>query len=424
MIFITLFTVSNICGFSINNDNNIILFNIYGTDNEFDNNIIIDLNREIKNVFINIGQFNLINMSYKLAFNEIEEFINKLNIYREENSEISGEIQIGNEIISAKDFKEILDADFVIIPELLSSETDYQENNILIKSILKTNISIIDIESTAIYEEINISNEIYSSFNTGFGLVLTNFREKLETEIKKAFSIIAEVIGVRQNEVDISVKEHGNIKQGYELINENEDSGDTVIVVKDTGENSSIASPLFGSVSDNSYFKVIPRAGLELTPYYNITFDNLNDFDVYSSFGIRATWTKGLYTIRPFISLEFPMPFSGSYIKWLYDHGTPFLTYFGGEFSLILRRLQILTQAAFGTHFFFPSRTEDSQKKYLTHLGGYINADFSVLLNKSLKFCIGFGYKIWGCPFDSLFGETNKPLYGGIFISTGMTVKL
>ena len=401
------------------------MFNSYNYQDELDSEIISDVNREIKNVIINIGQFNFMEMSYELANTDINDLLNKINVYKQEIPEIPDEMQVGEEIFSGSDINSMINADYIIIPSISSIGTSFNENYYSYESLLNIDFSILDIRNVEMFEEINIAVKEFSrDLSTANEILINSLKEQLDIEIKNAFSMLTEVIGIRNNEIDISLIENRGIKQGYELILYNDDSSETVLIVKDTGEQSSIAALLYGPVSKNTFFEVIPRAGFELTPYFNITIDNLNDFDVYTAFGIKVSWTKGLYVFRPFICLEFPMPFTGSYLKWLYDSGVPVISYFGGEFSLVLGRLQILTQAAFGTHFFIPNDTAEGQKRYLTHLGGYINSSFSVLINKRIKLCLDFGYKIWVCPFDTLFGETSRHLYGGIMFGGGITIKI
>ena len=364
-------------------------------------------------------------MSYELANNDINELLNKINIYKQETTEIPEEIQIGEEIFLSRDMNSMINSDYIIIPSISSMVSSFEEDSSTFKNTLKMDFSILNIDDSTILEEINITTqELSSKGNIAIEVLLNSFSGQLDVELKKAFSILTEVIGIRHNEIDISLKENRGIKQGDELIINNDNSDEALLVVKDVGENSSIAALLYGAINKNDLLEVVPKAGFELTPYFNVTIDNLNDFNIYTAFGIRASWTKGLYIFRPFIGLEFPMPFTGDYLKWLYGHGVPIISYYGVEFSLVHRRLQILTQAAFGTHFFIPNNTADDEKKYLTHLGGYVNSSFSILINKRFKLCVDLGYKIWVSPYDTLFGESNRHLYGGLMFGCGFTIKI
>ena len=71
---------------------------------------------QIQNVFINLGRFNIMGMTYRLGAHDINAFIEEIRKYNETNIEIPDEVKLGQVTFTEADFNRLTGAFITVVP--------------------------------------------------------------------------------------------------------------------------------------------------------------------------------------------------------------------------------------------------------------------------------------------------------------------
>lgn len=442
LLLVLLLTVNSVFLFSqeISEKKDISVFKLSYWDYDIPQSALGSIDEEIKSVFINLGRFNVIGMTYRLGQDDINQFIDKIKEFKQENVEIPEKFQMGHEVFSEKDMNQLIGAFYVIIPAVTYFSVE-KDNDDEYSAEVKVSVSVIDVEKANTFAQFFVETDGTSSDSAERAAqrAIGKIPTYLEYEVTKVpeFTLKTAVLESRGSEVLIALGRDMGIRLGYEfmiLSSRVLDSGRTfesetgLVLIREVGPEVSLATVLYGSPQEGDQLKEIPRLGFETTPYFNVLVNPFDQFRVNFVAGIRASLTKGLYSFRPLVGFEFPLPIGSTdtLLPWLWIAGFPFNVYIGGEVTFYLRRLQITPQAAFGAGFLVPWWVELEDTFITTHIGGYANINISYLISRDFKLSVDFGYKHWIGIWDALLtritGSTSS--YGGIMLAGGVTFKL
>ena len=428
----------------------IAIFKLSHYDHEITDSALGSIDEELKAVFINLGRFDVIGMAYRLSQNDVNDFTEKVKEFKGENVEIPEEFQMGREIFTEKDMNQLIGAFYVIIPavthfsivqeqvKLASGKTKIEYD-----VELKTSFTFINVAEAKPFAQffIESSGSSDEAADRAVQSAVDSIPAKLEFEITKIpeFTLKTGVLERKGAEVIIELGQDMGIRPGYEFtILESRvlDSGKVfqsesgLLIVKEVGQEVSLTTLLIGNAREGDQLKEIPRMGFEVHPYFDGLLNPIGGFSFAGVGGVRITGAKGFYAFRPLGGLEIPIPMlmpKDSLVPLMWAFGFPFNVYVGGERVFYLRRIQIAPQAAIGGGFLIPWLIE-TEDPLFTHLGGWVNANVSYLLNRDTKIFIDFGYKQWIGIYDGLFEVlglgNNLTSYGGIMIGGGITRKL
>jgi hypothetical protein len=418
----------------------IAVFKLSYYDYDIPNRVLGSIDEEIKAVFINLGRFDVLGMTYRLDLDDVNEFIDKIKTFKQENVEIPEKFQMGQEIFTEKDMNQLIGSFYVVIPAVTFFSVE-RDNKGEYSAEVKVSFSIVDVEETKTFAQffVETSGKSDESGDRAAQRAIGKIPAFLEFEIRKIpeFTLKSAVLERRGGEVIIAMGRDMGILPGYEFSLMSSrvlesgrlfESENGLLIVKDVGEEVSLATVLYGSPEEGDQLKEIPRLGFELTPYFHVLINPFEEeIKFYYVAGIRASVTKRFYSFRPLAGIEFPIPIGpeDSLMPWLWVAGFPFSVYAGGEATFYWGRIQITPQAAIGASFLIPWISA-IEEPVITHVGGFVNANISYLFHRDIKLSLDIGGKYWISIWDPVlqFITDKTASYGGIMTGVGVTIKL
>ncbi|HUV07755.1 MAG TPA: hypothetical protein VMX75_08480 [Spirochaetia bacterium] len=416
------------------------VFKLSYWDYDIPQSAIGSIDEEIKSVFINLGRFNVIGMTYRLGQDDVNAFIGKIKEYKQQNVKIPEKFQMGREIFTERDMNQLIGSFYVVIPAVTFFSVEKDKSGDYSAEV-KVSVSVIDVEKANTFAQFFVETDGTSgdSGERAAQRAIAKIPVMLEYEVTKIpeFTLKTAVLETRGGEVLIALGQNMGIRMGYEFMVLSPKvlgSGRTfasetgLVLIKEVGEEASLATVLYGFPKEGDQLKEVPRIGFETTPYFDVLINPFDEFGVNFVAGIRASWTKGLYGFRPIVGFEFPLPIgtTDTLLPYLWIAGFPFNVYLGGEATFYVRRLQITPQVGVGAGFLVPWWVKLEDKFIVTHIGGFANMNLSYLITRDIKLSIDLGYKHWIGIWDVLLEYvTDKTTsYGGFMVGGGVTFKL
>ena len=124
--------------------------------------------------------------------------------------------------------------------------------------------------------------------------------------------------------------------------------------------------------------------------------------------GLRQAFSRGFYVLRPFVGIEVPFNLMAAGAP-----GVPINLYAGGEYDILMGRLQVVPRAALGIGAF--TGLAGPSPDIISHAGGSLSVAASYLFTRDIKGEIDTGWLSW----TGFSGYS----YGGAFLGGGFTVK-
>ena len=382
----------------------------------------------IKDVFINLGRFDVIGMNYRLTSDDINDFIDRIRAYKEANVEMPESVLLGEEAFTEADFNRLVGSFIVVIPSVTYYRTGRTEGGSF-RADIKTSFTFINIEELETIDHFSIDT---------IGLDPTSIREavkeaaedipvQLTYEIRRMpeFQLKTGIIDIMGQDVLIEFGENMGVKKGDEFAIVRTrilDSGHRVtdetglLVIREVKEEVSIAHVVYakGKPMVGDQVKEVPRLGFDTSLYLHMAFDLSDISRSVIMLGIKQSASRGLYTFRPLISLEIPLIITGRY-------GFPLNLSLGGEINWYIRRFQVVSMASVGIGGVFVSSTSTKSASgetafELTNAGFKTGVSLNYLLGSRTRMFLDGGYTYW-------FGFGLGANYGGPFAGFGVQIK-
>jgi hypothetical protein len=207
------------------------------------------------------------------------------------------------------------------------------------------------------------------------------------------------------------------------------DSGKTLttenglLVIKEVSDEVSVGQVLYARPRprEGDQLHELPLLGVEINPYLHAARGLLTDRGSTVLAGIRGSWARGFYGLRPIFGLE--VPFIANIALAL-----PVNIYVGIEYMVYLGRLSIspmVSGGIGGAYLWYLGENVSEDKKFLlTYGGGQAGLSFSYLFNKKTKLTVDVGYLLWGSFIPDVFAsDLFFPSYDGVFVGVGLTFK-
>jgi hypothetical protein len=387
------------------------------------------IDEEIRSVFINLGRFNVIGMTYRLGQNDINAFIQKIKEYKESNVEVPEKVLAGKAEFTEADFNRLIGSFIVVIPSVSYFNIETQEDGDY-EATVRTSFTFVNVDTIDTLGQFFVETTgIDKNRNEAIQEAVDSIRTKLTYEIRKmpVFQIKTGVLEVRRGEVVLEFGNNMGVKQGdeYAIINSSvtrtghtleEETG--LIVIKEVNREFSIGKVLYASprVVVGDQLREVPRIGFEFSPYFDYVANNFGGNTPI--LGLKSVASRGFYAFRPFAGIEIPFT---SILNFIFFPANVFV---GGEYNLYLGRLRITPSLSVGIGGGVPL-IEDPllEDFYLTHLGGNAKLSINYLLGKNALLFAEGGYAYWYGVVDSLTGLDFFSSYGGPMFGAGVTFK-
>ncbi|MDC7127190.1 MAG: hypothetical protein PQJ46_16620 [Spirochaetales bacterium] len=190
-----------------------------------------------------------------------------------------------------------------------------------------------------------------------------------------------------------------------------------LVVISKVKENSAVGRIIYSNyeVKPSMVLKKSSRFGIDANLDGRMYFgsDGLEG----GAAGVKFTFSKGFYGIRPFLGIETPFLTDDLSKQW---SGFPLSPYLGGEFLWNWGRFQIRPSLATGITFSVPLNSTDEFA--VTHIGLDLGLSLSLTIFDFLKIELEGGYNPWMVLYK-IYG-TDISSYGGIYAGISATFKL
>ena len=403
------------------------------------NAVLGGIDEEIRSVFINLGRFDVVGLTQRLEEGDLNEFIDKIKLYKQEQVEIPEEVQMGQEFFTKADFDRLTGSFIVVVPTVANYVVaqdggDYEVN-------IKTSFSFVNVEEGRTFAQAFVDTEGKDeNQDVAIKAALDAIPAELTFEIRKIpeFQLKTGVIEVRGTELVIELGRDLGLKPGDEYVivsSEILQSGRALsreqglVVIKEVSDEVSVAKIIYArprpQIGDQ--LQEVPRFGMDITPYVHYVVQSAafplpSDQELFL-IGARVAASRGFYGFRPMAGIEIP-----TIANILL--AIPLNVYVGGEYNIYIGRFQIVPMAGVGVGMAYlwylgvPDVPED-QRYFVTHYGGKASITANYLFSKNLKFSVEAGYNLWlsRIPQLSFFKNLVFPHYDGLFVGAGVTWK-
>ena len=362
------------------------------------------VDEQIKNVFVNLGRFDVIGMNYRLAASNVNEFIGKIRDVKEQNAEIPETVRFGQEAFTEADFNKLVGSFIVVVPSLSFYEVKKNDEG-RFHAKLETSFTFIDVEQVRTIGHFTIETSgTDESAREAVNAASDAISSQLTFELRQlpVFQLKTGIIDVRGSEVilefgenmGVSIGDEYAIVTGRTLSTGHQVTDETgLIIVTEVKEEISMAKVVYaqGRANIGDQLEEIPRLGFDTTAYVRAIAGDDDASDESANFtgliGIKQSISRGFFKFRPFIGVEVPFGIVSS----INPTGGLILNFYGGaELNWYAWRLQFVPQIALGIGGNIPLEEEDTFSA--SHIGGFAQVTISYLLTRDWKLFADVGY--------------------------------
>jgi hypothetical protein len=382
----------------------IAVFNLSSYDWDIPLQTLGSIDDHIRSVFVNLGRFTVIGMTYRLGEADVSDFIEKIKQFKSENAEIPEQVQMGQEFFTQADMNKLIGSFIVVIPSVVNF-TSKQNKQGDYSVAIDVSFSFVNVETERTIGQFAVK---LLGLNPDFDNALTGAVNSLPflltVEVRKIaeFQIKSGILEVHGAEVIFELGKDMGIKVGdqYEVLSSRvlssgkqvtEEKG--LLLVRRVDQEISYATVLYayGQLGMGDQIREIPHIGTESTVYIRaVVFGADPLFNSFPPFivGIRQTVLRGFYAFRPFVELESPLT------NMAFSESFPFNVSLGAEYNLFLGRLRITPRVSLGGGFDVITSTEDTSVQF-SRYGGNAALEISYLLSRDVRFGLEGGYMMW-----------------------------
>lgn len=415
-------------GQSISSKKDIAVFRLSYYDWNIPLSALGQVDQKIQDVFVNIGRFNVIGMSYRLSSNDITSFIDKLQELKQSQAAIPQGFSLGKEAFTEADLNRLIGSFIIVVPVLTSYSLTYEQSTGYTAE-LETSFTFIGGETLNAIAHFTIRTMgVGPTPNEASRDAASAIPRQLIYEIRSVpeFQLKTGVVDVNGTTVLIEFGRNMGVRVGDEyaiMTSRLLPSGHTVtdrtglLVVKEVKEDISYARVIYSASPPQigDQLREIPRIGFQSSFFvHGILAGEVlgNSYSPVITTGIFQTMTRGFYNFRPVVGVEVPLALGGIGGTNSYGAGAlPLNLLLGGELNWRFLRFDLSPLVALGVG---GGLSSSAQQAYtVTVAGGIAQVKLSYLLTPEVRLSVDAGYEQW-LPI-SLAGWGG--FYGGIGVA-------
>lgn len=450
----------------ISQKKDIAVFALSTYDAAVPGSVLGSVDAAIGEVFISIGRFNVLGMTYRLGRGDVDQFIAKIKELKEKNVQIPEKVQMGKEFFTEADLNRIIGAFIVVVPSVTffaveggatsstttksssattstqsqaakpssssttvtsrSATTVQKDTKGDFHARLQASFTFVDIGKMTAIAQVNVQTDGYDDDrNMAAKEAVDDIPAQLTYEVRKIeeFKLKTGVLEVAGRTVIIELGRNLGVRVGdeYEIVGSRIlDSGRTLstreglLVIREVSDEVSIAQIIYASQRPRTgdQLKEFPLFGATMLPYAHLVVGSAMGGPVVFLPGIRAVWNRGLFRFKPQVGVEVPLGLGGYSV----GGGIPVNMYVGGEMDLYLGRLQINPMVSVGAGGTIP--VAETSEFALTHVGFKAGLNATFLLSDKFKLSVDTGFTYW-LHVGAFAGD-----YYGPFMGAGVELKL
>lgn len=436
LLAMSLFIVTTVSAQVVSERKEIAVFKLSYYRFDIPNAVLGGIDEEIRSVFINLGRFDVVGLTQRLEEGDLNEFIDKIKMYKEEQVEIPEEVQMGKEFFTKADFDSLVGSFIVVVPAVANyvvARLDTEEYQINIK----TSFSFVNVEEGRTFAQAFVDTQGKDE-NVDLAIkdALDAIPMQLTFEIRKIpeFQLKTGVIEVRGSEIIIELGRDLGLKAGDEYVivsGEILQSGKALtrenglVVIKEVSDEVSVAKIIYARPGPQigDQLQEVPRFGMDTTPYVHYAKGALYNRDTTILIGARQAVSRGFFGFRPLVGIEVPLIANIA-------AALPVNIYLGGEYDIYFGRFQLVPMAGLGVGMAYLwylkyADVPEDKRFFLTHVGGVAGVTANYLFHKNFRFSVEVGYMNWFSliPLKVFTDNLTFPDYDGLFVGAGVTIK-
>lgn len=380
------------------------------------------IDSRIRQVFVNLGRFNVIGLPQRLQDSDIAAFIDVIKAQKESNVDIPEEVRFGQVAFTEADFNRLVGAFYVIVPVVTSYNQELDDAGYY-NTTIETSISVIDV---AAYKTIAVfSLETTGSDESAFESMrdaVDSIPGQLDFNVRNtpAFQIKTGVIDIVDGDIYLEFGRNMGLLPGenYRIMRYTERAGRqseqpiALLLIKEVDETFSVAQVIYAdqAISIGDQANEFPTIGATIEPYFNAGLLSFGVSETIFYAGLRSAVTRGFYGFRPAFNVEVIFGVD----EEDFADGILVSTLLGGEFNLHLGRLR--PHLAFGIGPTTWIWAQDFEQTVLSHISVNAKARVGYLVSDTFEVFVegGFNY--------SLSVQSYFPSIGGVVIGGGVAI--
>lgn len=391
------------------------------------------VDEKIKSVFINMKRFEVIGLDQRLAKENVGAFIEALQDYKADNTELPEEVLLGQEAFTKADFNRLVGSFYVVVPAVSFYNLQREDDGDYHASI-ETSFTFINTEDSSTVGQFFVDTEGYDEDPVdAMRSAVEGIPAQLTFRVRSMdiFQLRTGVLEVDGNEVILEFGKNMGVKRGdeYAIVRSRvtstghelkDETG--LVVVKEVEEQFSVGRVLYAEEGAHAgdQLREVPRFGIEVSPYGNL-FVSPSEPQLTATFGLKGTGSRGFYRFRPLVGFEIPV--TGTVLGLLF----PMNLYAGGEWNWYLGRAKLQPSFTLGLGGGVPTVDDWFEEDfYLTHFGATARLTFSYLVSQDVRLYVDGGFGRWFGFFDGAVPSRVTRFfdgYGGYLIGAGVTFK-
>ena len=394
----------------------VVLFSLDATRAGSDFAVFADTDGAIRDVLATIGQFQVTSMAYHLGGADLAEFVDAMRREANGSAYESAPLRVGGQLFGPADAARIKASSLVVIPSVADMKVTREVTGLSACDVMT---SFAFIALTRPHPLVRISIDTHGRDNDRAAAI----KEAVEAIPPRLVSVLNEVpylrsnwgiIDVRGNEVVLELGRDAGIRRGDEFValppDGTREKG--LLMVRQVDAITSVAVIVYSDspIRVGDRLLDLARFGTDSTVYIHSVLIQPGPAPGGSTplIGLRQSFSRGFYLLRPFVGIEVPFNLMAAGAP-----GVPINLYAGGEYDILMGRLQLVPRAAIGLGAF--TGLAGSSPDVVSHVGGSLSMAASYLLTRDVKAEIETGWLTW-----SGFSGYS---YGGAFLGGGLTVK-
>ena len=306
----------------------------------------------IRAVLTNLGQYQTVALGYQLSSAGVFDFV---QIFRHELNSAGGapqQVRVGGTLFEAGDASRIEGSSVVVAPSVSEVRTTRQADGQYDCDII-TSFAFIALARPRPLARVSIDTH-------GIDRDADNaLKEAVDAIPPRLGSVLDQVpyfrrnwgiIEVRGKEVVLELGRNAGVRRGDEflVLSDNSESREKgLLLVRDVRAVTSIASVVYNDspLGVGDRLLDLARVGTDSTFYVrSILWEpGIAPGPFVPIVGLRQSFSRGFYLLRPFVGIEVPFNLYAAGVS-----GVPINLYAGGEYDVLMGRLQIVPRAALG----------------------------------------------------------------------------
>jgi len=375
------------------------IFDISFYGPNIDRRLVEGVDARIRQVFINLGRFNVIGLTYRLDAVNVEDFLAKIRAAKEANTYIPIQFQTGQALFTEAEYNKLINSFILVIPQINDFSVEKSRNNYVVT--ISTSFTVIDARTMRAIKEIvietrgtgnNESDARREAINAIVPQLQFEIRSIPQFQIRSGIleTTFGQVIIERGKDIGITVGDEYVIQRkstvaGFENV---EETG--LIIIKDVQEKFSRGVVIYGNPEVGDPVLELPRLGIDIVPYLTIGSrslldkGNLSDKEANSqvfNIGLKGIGTRGFFDVRPAVIFEYTQADLG-FLGFFF---IPINAWLGAEYTLYLNRITLNPGVLIGaTGLYFIWDDADDPLTY-SHFGVQARMNASFLLGRDFK---------------------------------------